>query len=102
MRARGVTIRAKGFLCCGRFLFKEENSKAGWAAGRKRHDTHMRKFLVSYLTKVIIDNSRGEVSLVEQDTIEHVSVAYLKFTIIFLRIKKKNSPSLYAICQYVS
>ena len=33
--------------------------------------------------KVIIHRSRGEVSLVEQDTIENVSAAYLKFTIIF-------------------
>ena len=29
--------------------------------------------------KVIIHKSRGGVSLVEQDTIENVSVAYLKF-----------------------
>ena len=39
-------------------------------------------------TKVIIHKSRGEVSLVEQDTIENVSAAYLKFIIIILR---KNS-----------
>jgi hypothetical protein len=30
--------------------------------------------------KVIMHKSRGEVSLVEQDTIENVSAAYLNFT----------------------
>ena len=35
------------------------------------------------VTKVIIHKSRGEVSLVEQATIENVSAAYLKFIIIF-------------------
>ena len=30
-----------------------------------------------------IEKSRGEVSLIEQDTIENVSAAYLKFMIIF-------------------
>ena len=34
--------------------------------------------------KVIIHKSRGEESLVEQDTIEKVSVAYLKFIFIIL------------------
>ena len=34
-------------------------------------------------TKVIIHKSRGEVSLVEQDTIKNDSAAYLKFIIIF-------------------
>ena len=38
--------------------------------------------------KVIIHKSRGGVSLVEQETIENVSVAYLKFIIICLR--KRN------------
>ena len=41
------------------------------------------KFTVPY--KVIIHKSRGEVYLVEQDTIENVSAAYLKFIIILLR-----------------
>ena len=40
--------------------------------------------------KVIIHKLRGEVSLVKQDTIDYVSVAYLKFIIDFLRKKKKN------------
>ena len=31
------------------------------------------------MTKVIILKLRGEISLVEQGTIEYVSVAYLKF-----------------------
>ena len=35
--------------------------------------------------KVIIHKLRGEVSLVEQDTIEYVSVAYFKFMIKFLK-----------------
>ena len=51
----------------------------------------------SHTDKVIIDKLCGEVSLVEQDTIEHVSAAYLRYTSIFLR--KKNiffSPSFYA------
>lgn len=41
--------------------------------------------------KVIIHKLRGEVSLVKQDTIDYVSVAYLKFIIDFLRKKKKTS-----------
>ena len=36
--------------------------------------------------KVIIYKSRSEVSLVEQDTIEYVSVAYVKFIIKFKKI----------------
>ena len=36
----------------------------------------------------MIHKSRGEVSLVEQETIENVSAAFLKFIIDFLR--KKN------------
>ena len=43
--------------------------------------------------KVIIEKSRGEVSLVEQDTIENVSQANFFFQ-IFLR--KKKLPSFYA------
>ena len=39
----------------------------------------------SGIFKVIIHKSGGEVSLVEQKTIENVSTAYLKFIIIFLR-----------------
>ena len=40
---------------------------------------------ISVRSKVIIHKSHGEVSLVEQDTIENVSAAYLKFIIILLR-----------------
>ena len=40
--------------------------------------------------KVIIHKSRGEVSLVEQDTIENGSVAYLKFIIKFQKQKQKH------------
>ena len=43
-------------------------------------------FLLStgvHALKVIKHKSRGEVSLVEQDTIENVSVAYLNFIIKF-------------------
>ena len=38
-------------------------------------------------SKVIIHKFRSGVSLVEQDTIESVSVAYLQFIIIFLKRK---------------
>ena len=37
--------------------------------------------------KVIIHKSRGGVSLVEQDTIENVSVAYLKLSCFFISIQ---------------
>ena len=37
--------------------------------------------------KVIMHKSCGEISLVEQDTIEYVSAAYLKFIIKFPRKK---------------
>ena len=37
----------------------------------------------SHTDKVIIDKLCGEVSLVEQDTVENVSAAYLKYTSIF-------------------
>ena len=48
-------------------------------------------------SKVIIHNWRVEVSLVEQDTLENVFAAYLKFIIIFLRTNLNFfSPSLYA------
>ena len=39
----------------------------------------------SHTDKVIIDKLCGEVFLVEQDTIEHVSAASLRYTSIFLR-----------------
>ena len=37
--------------------------------------------MITVSTKVIIHKSRNEVSLVEQDIIEYVSVAHLKFMI---------------------
>ena len=42
------------------------------------------------LGKVIIQKSRGGVSLVEQDTIEYISVANLRFIFKFLKELKKN------------
>ena len=49
---------------------------------------------ISVRSKVIIHKSHGEVSLVEQDTIENVSAAYLKFIIFFFAYKnRKKQPS---------
>ena len=40
-------------------------------------------------TKIVIHKSRGEVSLVEQDTIENISATYLKFIGRYNIFKKK-------------
>ena len=45
--------------------------------------------------KVIIHKLRGEVSLLEQSTIEYVSVAYLKFIFKFPKKKIIFSPTFY-------
>jgi hypothetical protein len=63
-------------------VVKSQNFQFGYISSSKEST----KFL-SVPNKVIIHKSRGEASLVEQDTIENVSLAYLIFMIIFLRKK---------------
>ena len=57
------------------------------------------RYFASQVSKVIIHKSRGEVSLVEQGTIEKVSAAYSKFIIIFLR--KKLNFFTFIICNFL-
>ena len=52
------------------------------------------------VVKVIIHKSRGKISLVEQDTIENVSAAYLKLIINFLR-KNFNFFFTFILCNFL-
>ena len=48
--------------------------------------------------KVIIHKWRGEVSLLEQSTIEYVSVAYFK---LMIKLIKKNSFLNFTLCNFL-
>ena len=69
------------------------NEQKMYTCANMSADTYLFVFLLPslstlsmYLYKVIIHKSRGELSLVEQNTIENVSTACFKFIINFVRV----------------